>query len=210
RHLQRFDLPADRVIKKLSKGMRAKVALALSMSHEPDLLLLDEPTSGLDALVRREFLESMVDWAAAGRTVFIASHQVAEVERVADVVAVLRGGKLTLIERLDVLKATVRAATVAFAGPAPEDGRAVVDGLGEVLAVERRGREARFLVRGLTDEHEAALRRRPGVAEVETESPSLEEMMLMILRDGRSDADDPGPAAPAPEPQPVDATGGTP
>ena len=78
-----FELPEDRKIRQLSKGGRAKVALALALAHDPELLILDEPTSGLDPLVRREFLESMVARAAAGRTVFLSSHQIAEVERVA-------------------------------------------------------------------------------------------------------------------------------
>ena len=73
--------------------MRAKVALSLALAHDPDLLILDEPTSGLDPLVRREFLESMVDRAAVGKTVFLSSHQITEVERVADHVAILHAGR---------------------------------------------------------------------------------------------------------------------
>ncbi len=85
-----YQLPLKRKIKHLSKGMRAKVALSLALAHEPELLILDEPTSGLDTLVRREFLEGMVDIAAAGRTVLLSSHQIGEVERVADYIAILR------------------------------------------------------------------------------------------------------------------------
>ena len=77
------------------------VALSLALAHEPELLILDEPTSGLDALVRREFLESMVDRAAQGQTVLLSSHQIGEVERVADVVAIVRKSKLLLVQRLD-------------------------------------------------------------------------------------------------------------
>ena len=101
-------------LKTLSKGMRAKVALSLALAHQPELLVLDEPTSGLDALVRREFLESMVDRAALGQTVFLSSHQIVEVERVADIVAILRRGKLLLVEPLDELKAQVRRLTVTL------------------------------------------------------------------------------------------------
>ena len=88
RLIAQFDLPPRRAIKSLSKGMRAKVALSLAMAHDPELLVLDEPTSGLDPLVRREFLESMVDRAATGKTVFLSSHQTAEVGAgaVADIV----------------------------------------------------------------------------------------------------------------------------
>ena len=84
--MTRFDLPPDTRIRNLSKGMRAKVALSIGMAHQPELLILDEPTSGLDPLVRREFLESMIDIAAEGRSVLLSSHQLAEVDRVADMV----------------------------------------------------------------------------------------------------------------------------
>ena len=113
-----YQLPPKRKIKSLSKGMRAKVSLSLALAHEPELLILDEPTSGLDTLVRREFLEGMVDIAAAGRTVLLSSHQIGEVERVADIVAILRAGKLLLVERLEDLKDQIRELTITLADDA--------------------------------------------------------------------------------------------
>src|SRR5687767_1301763 len=106
--IEGFRVPLDRKLSQLSKGMRAKVALSLAMAHSPELLILDEPTSGLDTMVRREFLESMVDIAAEGRTVLLSSHQIGEVERVADIVAIIHAGRLLVVERLDTLKATTR------------------------------------------------------------------------------------------------------
>ena len=103
--IRSFDLPPRKRIRKLSKGMRAKVSLSLALASDPELLILDEPTSGLDVLVRRDFLESMVDLAGAGRTVLLSSHQIGEVERVASHVAILHRGKLLLGEPLDDLKA---------------------------------------------------------------------------------------------------------
>ena len=103
-----FGLPPDQKIKNLSKGMKAKVVLSLAMAHKPPLLILDEPTSGLDTLVRREFLESMVDMTASGQTVYLSSHQIPEVERVADIVAIMKHGKLLLVEELASLKDTSR------------------------------------------------------------------------------------------------------
>ncbi len=114
-----YQLPLKRKIKSLSKGMRAKVSLSLAMAHEPELLILDEPTSGLDTLVRREFLEGMVDIAAAGRTVLLSSHQIGEVERVADTVAILRSGQLILVEKLETLKDQVRELNVTLEDNAP-------------------------------------------------------------------------------------------
>src|SRR6476660_1658560 len=109
-----YHLPLKQKIKNLSKGMRAKVSLALALAHEPQVLILDEPTSGLDTLVRREFLEGMVDIAAAGRTVLLSSHQIGEVERVADIVAILRAGKLVLVERLETLKDQIRELSITM------------------------------------------------------------------------------------------------
>lgn len=74
--IRRYEIPEDRKIRHLSKGQRAKVALSLALAHDPELLILDEPTSGLDPMVRRDFLESMIDRAASGRTVFLSSHQI--------------------------------------------------------------------------------------------------------------------------------------
>src|SRR5262249_56151593 len=87
-----------------SKGQYAKVALALALAPDPDVLVLDEPTSGLDLLVRREFLRSMVDLAGEGRTILISSHQIAEVERVASHVAFLAQGRLLLTAPMDELR----------------------------------------------------------------------------------------------------------
>ncbi|HLQ44593.1 MAG TPA: ABC transporter ATP-binding protein, partial [Planctomycetaceae bacterium] len=140
-----FQLPATRKIKELSKGMKAKVALALSLGHDPELLILDEPTSGLDPMVRREFLERMVDRTATGKTVFLSSHQIHEVERVADMVAILRHGKLLLCERLDRLKDEVTELTVTLAEGFSSAQPPEVTG--EVLRQSRRARQWQILTR---------------------------------------------------------------
>ena len=135
-------------LKALSKGTHAKVVLSLALAHQPELLILDEPTSGLDALVRREFLDSMVDRAAQGQTVFLSSHQIGEVERVADIVAILRQGKLLLVEPLDELKAQVRRLTVTL-----KDGAATAPELGgQILSQRWKARQWQALVRGIGDE----------------------------------------------------------
>ena len=94
RLLERFKLPGDKKIRQLSRGMIAKTALTLALAHDPKILILDEPTGGLDVIVRREFLESIVRLIQErGKTVFISSHLLADVERVADQVAILREGR---------------------------------------------------------------------------------------------------------------------
>lgn len=176
--IEQYGLPADKTLKVLSKGMRAKVALALAMGHDPELLILDEPTSGLDTLVRREFLESMVDRAAAGKTVILSSHQIAEVERVADVVAIMRQGKLLVVERLEKLKAEVQELTVTLA-----DASAVPPLVaGELLRQRRRTRQWQLLVRGIQRDNVAALSQHAAVESIDVRTPSLEEIFVAYMQ----------------------------
>lgn len=177
RQIQAFHVPRESKIDQLSKGMRAKVALALAMAHDPQLLILDEPTSGLDPLVRREFLQSMVDRAATGKTVFLASHQIAEVERVADYVALLRDGKIAVVGKLDELKQdlvqvqiTVRETMV----PLPDLN-------GHVIASFRKGRQWQALVRDFSDDLIQTLRAHDFVDHFESRMPSLEEIYIAYL-----------------------------
>lgn len=178
RLIQRFELPLDRRVKALSKGMRAKVVLSLAMAHEPELLVLDEPTSGLDSMVRREFLESMVDVAATGRTVLLSSHQIGEVERVADWVAILRHGRLVLFEAIDELKRDVREVVLTL-----EDAREEPPAVsGTVIHSERRERQHRLLVRGLDEARLQIAASAGAVAHVETRRPSLEEIFVGYMQ----------------------------
>jgi ABC-2 type transport system ATP-binding protein len=173
-----FGLPPKKKIKALSKGARAKVVLALAMAHQPELLILDEPTSGLDALVRREFLESMVDRAAQGQTVFLSSHQIVEVERVADIVAILRRGKLLLVEPLDRLKAQVRRLIVTL-----KDGTMSPPVQFErILSQRLRPRQWHALVCGASDEQLAALRTHESVEAIEMHAPSLEDIFVAYMQ----------------------------
>jgi ABC-2 type transport system ATP-binding protein len=173
-----YQLPAKRKIKSLSKGMRAKVSLALALAHEPELLILDEPTSGLDTLVRREFMEGMVDIAAAGRTVLLSSHQISEVERVADIVAILRAGKLLLVERLDELKDQIRELTITLAENTPS----MPSISGEILRERRHHQQWQVLVRGMSEEALESLRSQSWVRELGIRMPGLEEIFVAYLK----------------------------
>ena len=173
-----FELPATRKIKELSKGMKAKVALALALGHDPELLILDEPTSGLDPMVRREFLERMVDRTATGKTVFLSSHQIHEVERVADMVAILRHGKLLLCERLDRLKEEITELTVTLA----EGFAQPPEVAGEVLRQSRRSRQWQILTRGAQPSEIESLRLHESVAEVAVRKPNLEEIFTAYMQ----------------------------
>jgi ABC-2 type transport system ATP-binding protein len=180
-----YQLPRGKKLKDLSKGMRAKVALALALANDPELLILDEPTSGLDTLVRREFLESMVDRAAAGKTVFLSSHQIGEVERVADVVAIMRGGQLIVVERLERLKAEIQELTITLRDSGFEPPLLQ----GELLRQRRRSRQWQLLARRISEPSLAALRDSDSVEDIEVRTPSLEEIFVAYLKQGTVESD---------------------
>ena len=111
--IDRFGLDPEQKVKHLSRGMNAQLALALALGHEPRLLILDEPTSGLDVVVRRDFLESIIGLIQEeGRTVFLSSHLVHEVERVADRVTIIDKGRLVIDGTVDEVKQSVKRVAV--------------------------------------------------------------------------------------------------
>ncbi|MGW8257355.1 MAG: ABC transporter ATP-binding protein, partial [Thermoguttaceae bacterium] len=171
-----FHLPAGQKIKNLSKGMRAKVCLSLALALDPELLILDEPTSGLDAMVRREFLESMIDRAASGKTVFLSSHQIVEVEKVADYVAIFRQGDLLAVERLDLMKNEIRELTFTLES---ELVRPKIPG--KILSRRQKARQEKIMVRGIAEEDLATLDNQPGVQAVEAHGPTLEEIFVAYM-----------------------------
>lgn len=173
-----YELPEDRKIKHLSKGQRAKVALALALAHDPELLILDEPTSGLDPLVRREFLESMLDRVATGRTVVLSSHQISEVERVADQVAILHQGKFRIQDSLSDLRESISEVVVSLDDPLA----ALPDLECEVLDERQEGRQRRFVVRGFTPTMRESLESRPSVTNVRVHNASLDEIFVACTR----------------------------
>jgi ABC-2 type transport system ATP-binding protein len=107
--LERSQLNPEQKVGHLSRGMNAQLALVLALGHNPELLILDEPATGLDVLVRRSFLEGIIDLIQQeGRTVLVSSHLVHEVERVADQIVVIEGGRLVVSKSLEELKREAR------------------------------------------------------------------------------------------------------
>ena len=97
----RFAVVADRPVRHLSKGNRQKIGLVLAFMHRPDLVVLDEPTSGLDPLVQAEFERLVREVVAEGRTVFLSSHDLDEVQRLADRIAIVRAGRLVTTDTVE-------------------------------------------------------------------------------------------------------------
>jgi ABC-2 type transport system ATP-binding protein len=114
RLLEQFELPADRKIRKLSKGMRTKLALLLGIARGCELLILDEPTEGLDPVAIEEVLQIIVSLVADGTTVFFSSHQIAEVEQIADHVLMINRGRLVLDAPMDQVKEQYRHVRAVF------------------------------------------------------------------------------------------------
>src|SRR5204862_6969501 len=103
--LQRFELPRDRKLSQLSRGMLMKGSLLSSLAYRPKLLVLDEPFSGLDPLVRDEFIRGVLEVSALGEwTVLVSSHDIDEVERLADHVGMLEEGRLRFSESAEALQ----------------------------------------------------------------------------------------------------------
>ncbi|MCO8124449.1 ABC transporter ATP-binding protein [Stieleria sp. TO1_6] len=174
--LMGFDVPPNVRLKNMSKGQRAKVALALATAHDPELLILDEPTSGLDPMVRRQFLESMVDRASLGRTVLLSSHHINEVERVADWVGIIHQGQLKLVQPLDVLRESTRVVTATL-----EHGDAsAAMPRGEVLTEAKNGRQVRWVVRDLAEDWQSDFGTDSGVIKIDAEVPTLEEIFVAV------------------------------
>jgi len=121
RYIRKFDLPKDRKIKSLSRGTRTKLALLLALCRGAELLILDEPTSGLDPAVTEEVLQALVSHVANEEmTVFFSSHQIAEVEQIADRVTVIHCGRTVVAGALDDLRENFRRIQLVFDGEAPQ------------------------------------------------------------------------------------------
>jgi ABC-2 type transport system ATP-binding protein len=118
--IRSYELPADRKVGSLSKGMRTKLAMLLALSRRPSLLILDEPGDGLDPWGVEQQLESLVAQSGDGTSVFFSSHQIADVERIADNVCILDKGRLILDAAMDDLRQSYRQITLVFPEPPVE------------------------------------------------------------------------------------------
>ncbi len=137
KYLRKFELPLEREVKALSRGMRTKLALLLALCRGGELLILDEPTAGLDPAMTEEVLQTLVSHVAAeGATVFFSSHQLAEVDQIADHLAIIDRGRAVVAGSLDDLRDRYRRIQLVFDGDAPD---APFSSPG-VVTVKRKGR----------------------------------------------------------------------
>jgi ABC-2 type transport system ATP-binding protein len=172
---KRLDLDLTARIGTLSHGNRQKVGIVQAFMHRPDLVILDEPTTGLDPLIQREFQGLVRDARGEGRTVFLSSHILDEVEAVADMVGILRLGQLVVVEAVERLKAqAVRRIDLTFEGPVPLAPLRAARG---VRDVQNAGTTAHVVVEGTAAEL-FAVAAPHRIAQVVTHEPDLEEIFL--------------------------------
>lgn len=170
-----FEIPMDRPFSQLSQGNRTKVCLVLAMSQDADLLILDEPMTGLDPLAVDGFLRVLVeDVVGEGRTVFISSHQLSDVEQIADWVGLIDHGKLLLEARLDDIKSQYRWVTAA-GNDLPKSPSA------EILSVASEGSFRKYLVKQDAEAFAAELTRQ-GATVAEVTPLGLREIFLELVR----------------------------
>jgi ABC-type multidrug transport system ATPase subunit len=133
--VERLDVDLSRKFKEYSKGNKQKVGLVIALQHRPELLLLDEPTSGLDPLIQQEFYTVIREAKAEGRTIFMSSHILSEVERTCDRVAIIRDGQLTRVDRVDALRDIAHhQVELSFPGAVPTAEFEALPGVSQVVA----------------------------------------------------------------------------
>ncbi len=172
---QRFQADLDRPLGHLSRGNRQKVGLIQALFHSPELLLLDEPTAGLDPLMQEEFMRLVAEERDWGVTVFVSSHELNEVERICDRVAIISDGRLIAVERVDDLVGRAsRKITLQFDGPAEPAAFAAIAGVSDLVC--QAGRLSFKLTGDLNPVIAAAARHK--LRDIEITRPSLEEVFL--------------------------------
>lgn len=172
---ERLDMDMTRRVKKCSTGMKRKLGLIQAMMHKPDILILDEPTSGLDPLMQKIFNELMHEVAEEGRTVFLSSHNLPEVEHICDRVGILRTGKLRAVESISQLKnVRFRWMNISFANGVDPNEFEILDAVSDVT---KQNGSVRFRVTGDLDPV-IKVAAKHHVIDLHYDDPTLEEIFL--------------------------------
>lgn len=188
--VERFNVELDRPVRTLSKGNRQKIGLVAAFMHRPDLLVLDEPTAGLDPLLQDEFVHLVRESVTAGQTVFLSSHELDEVQRVVDRLAIIKDGRIVVTDSIDGLRRNAPR-TIEFRFPAPIDpqrfagqpGVAVLAGTDASVTLSLTGPVAGVL-RIAADLDALDVSARPA---------DLDELFLSYYRTGPDASDSPTP-----------------
>ncbi len=188
---QRLEIPMKTAFKKLSIGNQSKVALLLALAQEAEILILDEPTAGLDPVMVDEILRTLIeDHVSQGRTIFLSSHHLGEVEQLCEWVGVLEEGRLLLEARLEEIRQEYRQVTVS--GENLPVARSA-----DVVSATTDGRFCRYVIARDADRFATELRGQ-GAAILEISPLGLRELFLHLVR--KEDPCTPGNAGAKPEP----------
>ena len=173
--VEALDLDPSRRFKEYSKGNKQKVGLIVALQHRPDLLILDEPTSGLDPLVQQTFFGLVREARDDGRTIFLSSHIIDEVDRTCDRVAIIREGRLVQVDRIEAIRELAfHHVELTFAAPV---ATAVFEGLPGVSDVEADGPIIKMRVSGPIGAVITAAAQH-GIVDVVSREPNLEDVFL--------------------------------
>ncbi len=165
-------------IRQLSKGNKQKIGMIQALMHRPDLLILDEPTDGLDPLLRQEVHELLMEAKSEGRTVFLSSHVIHEVEQVCDRIGLIREGRLAMVDHVAAMKSRLPAWTyVQFGRDVDASRLRTLPGVRQLQARDKR--HIRVRLEGSADAFVKAIARAP-VERIHTERPDLEDAILYL------------------------------
>jgi len=178
--VKRFDVEIKRPLKGYSKGMRQKIAIVLAFMCDPEVLILDEPASGLDPLLQRTFNEFLLEEQARGKTIFMSSHIMSDVEKVCQRIAVIRDGQLVTVEEVETLREKAgQRVTVDFGDPVTEEELTRIP---NVSMVRQTNGHYQFNVSGSMDPLIKALSRHE-VIRLHAEEAPLEEVFLKFYEE---------------------------
>jgi ABC-2 type transport system ATP-binding protein len=185
--VERFTVQLDRPVRRLSRGNRQKLGLVQAFQHDPELVILDEPTSGLDPLVQDEFQRLLRDQVAAGRSVFLSSHSLDEVQHVADRVGIVREGRLVTLETVESLRERgLRRVTVTLGS---DQGAEAASRLSPLAGVTDLGVEGDVVTFAVGGSFAAVVQALAGldVTDLLSRSADLDEVFLAMYRGESAD-----------------------
>ena len=172
---ERFEAITDRKIGSLSKGNKQKIGLIQAFMHKPDLIILDEPTSGLDPLMKQVFYDLILEIKNSGKTVFISSHDLTEVQKICDRAGFIKDGLLVASENIkNSVDINLRRYTVQFLKPPAEN---ILDGVSGVTEIITKGTQLTFTVRGEVGAAQNAISENNPI-DLQEEETSLEDLFM--------------------------------
>jgi ABC-2 type transport system ATP-binding protein len=180
----RFECDLPRRIQGLSMGNKQKLGLLQAFMHKPELLILDEPTNGLDPLMQHQFYDLLTETKKEGRTVFLSSHILPEVEKVCDRVGIIRQGRLVTVETIEKLKShSVRQLEIHFTGTVPKDKFINIPGVRDIVL---QNNILTCMVVGSLDALVKAAAQFE-VVNIISHEPTLEEIFMTYYNEGKND-----------------------